>query len=96
MSVPCPTCGELPQRCYAWQKYGWPDQDTHLPDAVERLELVRDLGPGGSRLRQVQRCPGCGAHFLYETDYEYLVNGTEDEQTLTRLTLEQAKALLRR
>lgn len=78
MSVPCPTCGELPQRCSAEQKQGWPERDTHLPPAATRLVLVKDWGGGGSRLRQVHACPACGAHFLYETDYEYLVGGTED------------------
>ena len=36
----------------------------------------------------------CGTYYLYRTDYEYLVNGSEDEEYLTRLTEEQAAGYL--
>ena len=39
------------------------------------------------------RCPLCGTRYLYTTDYEYLTNGTEDEQTLRRLADDAADAL---
>ena len=40
------------------------------------------------------RCPVCGIYYQYRCTYEYLVNGSEDEETLTRLTPSQARAFL--
>jgi len=34
----------------------------------------------------IKRCPECGTVYLWEMEYEYLVNGSEDEITLTRLS----------
>jgi len=48
----------------------------------------------GSRLRQLRQCPLCKTIYLYTTDYEYLVNGSEDEQTLTRLAPAEAEKYL--
>jgi len=89
----CSVCSGLADREYAFQKYGSEESNTYLPAAVERLEVVRDFRPLSSRKRQIRRCPECGAYYLYETDYEYLI-GTEDEQTLTRLTDAQAPEYL--
>lgn len=82
----CSICSDLADCEKAYQKYGTEENDTQLPAAFTQLMLVKDLRPMGSRERKVLKCPECGAYFLYETDYEYLVNGSEDEQTLTRLT----------
>ena len=90
----CSICSSLRRAEYASQKYGWPENDTALPIAANGLVLIRDFKPLSDRARQLQRCPECGAWFLYETDYEYLVNGSEDEQTLTRLTEAEAAAYL--
>jgi len=43
----------------------------------------------------LKQCAACGTYYLYETDYEYLVNGSEDEEVLTRLKEEEARELLR-
>jgi hypothetical protein len=92
----CEVCSELADEEYALQKYGWPEGSSELPGAAVRLELVRDLKEeGGSRLLQLKRCPLCGTPYLYRTDYEYLTNGTEDEEFLTRLTEVQAEEYLR-
>jgi hypothetical protein len=91
---PCPLCSSLRDEQYAFQKFGAPEQDTSLPAAAGSLVLVRDVGSRGSRELQLWQCPACGTYFLYRTDYEYLVNGTEDEQFLTRLTHEQAAEYL--
>jgi hypothetical protein len=90
----CPLCSSLKDEEYGYQKYGWEEDDTHLPAAARALVLVRDVGSRGSRERQLWRCPACGTYYLYRTDYEYLVNGSEDEQFLTRLTDEQAAGYL--
>lgn len=90
----CEICAALADDEYGYSKFGWPEMDSALPAAAAYLELVADLGSGGSRLLQLKRCPGCGRHYLYRTDYEYLVNGTEDEEFLTRLSDEQAARYL--
>ena len=91
----CGVCSGLADRESSRQKYGWEEHDTHLPAASARLALVLDFRPHSSRERKLLRCPECRTYYLYETDYEYLVNGSEDEQTLTRLTQDQAQAYLR-
>lgn len=90
----CPICTVLRDREYASQKWGWDQHDSYLPAAAEHLEVVRDYRTHGSRQLQLQRCPECGTYYLYRTDYEYLVDGSEDEQTLTRLTGQEAAEYL--
>lgn len=89
----CEICTQLTDEERGYQKFGWPENDVDLPEAVGRLEVVRELAEGGTRERTLLRCPLCGTRYLYTTDYEYLVNGTEDEQTLRRLTDAEADAL---
>lgn len=86
----CGMCGGLSEHETARQKFGWEENDTFLPGAANDLVVVRDLKPGSSRRREVRQCPQCGAYFLYESDYEYLVNGSEDEESLQRLTQDEA------
>lgn len=89
----CSICSQLADRESAFQKYG-SDDNTYLPAAWESLVLVKDFKPYSSRKQQLYRCPECGTLYLYETDYEYLVNGSEDEEHLTRLTANQAAEYL--
>ena len=86
----CTICSSLSDQEYAFQKYGWEQDNTYLPATAGHLKVVRDFRPYASRKLQLQRCPECGTYYLYKTDYEYLVNGSEDEEFLTRLTQEQA------
>ncbi|HNW92736.1 MAG TPA: hypothetical protein PKM88_07505 [bacterium] len=92
----CPLCGQLRDEECGSQKFGSADNDVMLPAAVSALLVVRDLRPNATRQQQIRRCPECGTYYLYETDYEYLVNGSEDEQRLRRLTMAQAATLLAR
>jgi tetratricopeptide (TPR) repeat protein len=96
MSTPCSLCGTLLGEEYAFQKNGWPDNNTFLPSAANQLTILRDFRPHDSRLLQLRQCPECHTYYLYRTDYEFLVNGTEDEEFLTRLTNEQAQEYLQR
>ena len=93
---PCSICSELSGEDYAFQKYGWPEDNTYLPSAASSLVVVRDFRPYHSRKLQLRQCPECGTYYLYRTDYEFLVNGSEDEEFLTRLTSEEAATYLRR
>jgi hypothetical protein len=92
----CGICSILSDQEYATQKYGWEESNTYLPAAAAQLSVLRDLRPHGSRKLQLQQCPECGTYYLYRTDYEYLVNGSEDEEFLTRLTEDQAADYLNR
>jgi hypothetical protein len=92
----CRVCSSLLDAEYAFQKYGWPHDNTYMPIASDGLKVVRDFRPYGSRKLQLQQCPECGTYFLYRTDYEYLAGGSEDEEFLTRLTGEQATEYLNR
>jgi hypothetical protein len=90
----CPLCFALADRESAYQKFGWAEHDTHLPAAADRLVVVRDLRPYSSRALQLRQCPQCATFYLYQSDYEYLVNGCEDEEHLTRLTPAEARGYL--
>ncbi len=92
----CGTCSGLKDEEYAFLKCGRQESSTSLPAAAGSLEIVRDFKPLSSRALQLRRCPECGAYFLYRSDYEYLTNGTEDEEFLTRLTDEQVAEWLER
>ena len=93
---PCGICSSLKDEEYALQKYGAEERDTHLPAAAGFLIVLRDFAPNSSRKLQIRQCPGCGTYYRYKTDYEYLVNGSEDEEFLTRLTQKQAEDYLKR
>jgi hypothetical protein len=92
----CPICSGLRDQETAYQKFGWEQYDTDLPAAAAHLVVVRDFQPYSSRKLQLQQCPACGTYYLYRTDYEYLVNGSEDEESLTRLSPELAAEYLSR
>lgn len=91
----CSICSTLKDEEYACQKFGADENNTYLPSATTSLELMRDFRPFGTRKLQLWQCPRCRTWYLYRTDYEYLVNGSEDEEFLTRLTQYQAEDYLR-
>ncbi len=89
----CSNCSALSDREYASQKYG-SDENTFLPAAASALADVFDFDPLSSRKRILKRCTECGTYYLYVSDYVYLVNGSEDEELLTRLDEEETASLL--
>jgi hypothetical protein len=90
----CSLCSQLADQEYAFQKGGREDEATYLPTASNNLELVKDFKPHSSRALQLKRCPECKTYYLYTSDYEFLVNGTEDEDYLKRLTEAEAAEYL--
>ena len=42
--------------------------------------------------KHLRRCPNCGTLYRCLRSHEYMVNGTEDEEELTRMSLTQATA----
>jgi hypothetical protein len=82
----CSICSQLKDREYGLQTHGREEEDTFLPEVGEKLKRVRDLKPENCRYMYLARCPECGTHYLFKSDYEYLATGSEEEQILQRLT----------
>lgn len=91
----CGICSQLKDEEYSFYKGGQSEGNTSLPAAANKLKLIKDLSHPGSRLIQLKQCPECKTYYLYRTDYEFLVNGTEDEEFLTRLTDAEAEKYLK-
>ncbi len=94
--IPCPLCSGLADEEHAFQKFGRDADNTYLPATAGVLTLVRDFRPYSSRKQQLWQCPQCGLYYFYTSNYEYLANGSEDEEHLTRLTEDQAADILSR
>lgn len=90
----CSICSQLGDSNRGLQTAGREEEDTFLPDAAARLKVVAEVKPGTTRSIEVERCPECQTCYLFETRYEYLATGSEEEQILTRLTDEQAARYL--
>ena len=88
----CPICSQLKEVETSFHKYLAPDYDRPLPDAAARLQVVKWLEDEDSDRSQVRRCPSCARLYTYLLSSEYMVNGSEDEETLTRLTPAEAAA----
>ena len=84
----CEICCQLKDVETSFYKWGWEEMDRPLPAAAARLVRGEALDSYDPDRRHLRRCPLCGAFYLYE----YLANGSEDEEVLTRLTAEQAQA----
>lgn len=76
----CSICKNIDDFEIGFQKVGCDDKDAYITVDLAQLETVKAHGQ-----RKLLRCPQCGTRYLYEESYEFLVNGSEDEQTLTRL-----------
>jgi uncharacterized C2H2 Zn-finger protein len=90
--VDCPVCGSLSESDYAFSKYGWPAHDIALEPAASSLITIAG-SRGGGRGEELQQCPGCGRFFHWKQSYEFLVNGSRDEETLTRIDAAAAQEL---
>ncbi|GEM_PF-448413 len=91
----CPVCGTLQGVETSFSKHGSSYPDRPLPEAAARLEIVPSLDGGDPEKRHVRRCPSCGALFSYLLAYDYYIDGSEDEETLTRLSADGTAAFRR-
>jgi len=89
----CEVCRALRPVETSLYKHGREEYDTPLPPAARRLVEVRVAGREDEP-RSPRSCPLCGTLYSYETRYEYLANGSEDEEELRRLTDAEARAWL--
>lgn len=77
----------------SYAKYLAPSYDRPLPTAAAKLVVLPDIDPKADPEKQhVRRCPNCGTLYHYLQSHEYVINGSEDEEELTRLTSPQADA----
>lgn len=89
----CSLCRDIPDRCRAFSKGGDKTEDT-IPPAVEKMAVV-----GAPFYNQetshsnwcLLRCPECGTYYDWDFEYEYLVNGSEDDINVTRLNPEEGE-----
>lgn len=81
----CPICSALGQVETSLSKYGWEEMDHSLPKEAYRLLNPRD-GEEWPESGTTVACPVCGTCYTYTCESEYLVNGSEDSETLRRLT----------
>jgi len=92
----CLVCGSLKDVETSFSKYGAPEYDRPLPPAASRLVIVPSFGQEDEEKSHVRRCPSCATLYGYRLTYEYHVNGSEDEETLSRMTEAEAAAFHRR
>lgn len=86
----CRICSNLKDFQRGDQKIGKEAEDTFLPPAADELKTIKTV----TRRREVKRCPECATFYLYETEYDFLIGGSEDTQRLTRLTIEETASYL--
>jgi hypothetical protein len=75
--VSCPVCGDLPSTLTVNT-----GRDGAFPDAFHRLKSLE--------IRDVFRCPDCGALFEWQDFPQFYGSGNNAEESLTRLTPEAA------
>ncbi len=90
----CEICSALDEVETSFSKYGWEDMDHPLPLAAARLEFFAALDAYDAERHHIKRCPVCGIFYEYRLTYDYYVNGSEDEEELTRLTPAQVRHLM--
>ena len=81
----CEICRELRDVETSYYKWGWDEQDRPLPPAAARLVPVEEVDSYEKERHHLKRCPLCGTLYQYDWTYEYLSNGSEDEERLVRL-----------
>lgn len=82
----CSICSKIPTYCSRFEKGGELVADD-IPDEVKRLEAF--LGPLPHYRGDVMRCPECHRPYYYESEYEFLVGGSEDTWSYRRYEPEE-------
>ncbi len=90
----CEICSRMDEIENAFYKYGWDDLTRSLPVEAGRLVAAEEISSYDKENNHLRQCPLCGVYYLYLCTYEYLVNGSDDDVTLTRLTPTQVRGRL--
>lgn len=89
----CTFCGEWPDSLSDDNSTNSSQTDARFPERVELLVKVR--GDRTYDRPEIRRCPECGTYYRIENrEYEWTPTGTDDVDTLTRLTPADALPLL--
>jgi len=91
----CTICCRLRDRETSFSKYLDPDLDRPFPEAADRLVIVAALGMKDAGKRHVRRCPECGTLYDYLSWHEYFINGSEENEELSRMNTAQAAVFIR-
>jgi hypothetical protein len=86
MKISCAVCSRLKNEERSFYKYAAPQYDNPLPGASQLLKTVPGVRGEIDEKDQIRVCPDCNQLYHYKVSYEYHVNGSEDEELLTRLT----------
>jgi hypothetical protein len=86
----CELCREISDQEYCFSKYGHEEGGT-LAGVTGKMVPVEPLDSLTKERHHVKRCTRCGTFYRYDCTYEYLVNGSEDDEDLVRLTPGEAK-----
>ncbi|MCJ7738676.1 MAG: hypothetical protein MUQ10_15420 [Anaerolineae bacterium] len=92
-NMSCSVCQSIPNRAQASWKGGGLLGEA-LPRAASILKVVGEpfFNDRDSYSHScLKQCPKCGTYYDWEFTYEFLVNGTEDDIVLTRLSDEEGK-----
>lgn len=89
----CPVCSKLADVETSFVKVGHEDEARHLPPEAWKL-VAFDAVKHYSVSHTFKVCPHCGIYYQYDFTYEYLVYGSEDEETLARLTPAEARRFM--
>ncbi|MBP7734548.1 MAG: hypothetical protein KA369_01115 [Spirochaetes bacterium] len=90
----CRICKNLKDLETSFVKFGWDEGNMYLPDAAKELVPAQDLRAPGCENHHVKQCPLCGRLYRYDMTHDYYINGSEDEETLRRLTPEEIRLFL--
>ena len=91
----CSICSRLRDTETSFIKYGWDEGSFTLPEAAGKLIAAESTGSTEREYHHIRRCPECGCYYTYDSNHEYLINGTEDEETLKRITDDEALNIIR-
>ncbi len=75
----CCICKTIPDHSRAFWK-GGEQQENNLPPAMDLLVYIGDPN------HRLMQCPECQTYYDWDSEYEFLIGGSEDEINLTRLS----------
>lgn len=89
-SKSCSICQSIPERSNASWK-GGKFLGGSLPAVTSRLKVVGEPFFHDRDSSCLKQCPQCGTYYDWDFTYEFLVNGSEDDIVLTRLSDKEGK-----
>ncbi|MBN2535195.1 MAG: hypothetical protein JXB88_20100 [Spirochaetales bacterium] len=88
----CSICSDIQEKCYSFCVHG-DLQNGKIPGNEIYLTVLGAPFFNDSQTYRhwcIKQCPECHTCYLWEFDYEYLMGGSGDEVTLTRLSTSEA------